>query len=194
MNDTTATTATTHLRVGASTPTPSLLLRPWSMDDAAALVEAFEDPVLRKWTTSGVRNEADAKRWVRTQEDGWAAGTRYSLAVLETTPADPDHGRLAGNVVLKRAAAAGHTAEVGYWTAAHARGRGVAPRALEALTAWAFHTFEAEGLTRLELLHQVDNQASCRVAEKTGYTFDHLLPATPPAYPLDGHLHTRHIA
>lgn len=68
---------------------------------------------------------------------------------------------------------------------------GVAPQALEALTDWAFTTFAAEGLVRLELLHQVDNVASCRVAEKSGYAFAELLSALPPEFPLDGHLHVR---
>ncbi len=80
---------------------------------------------------------------------------------------------------------------MGYWTAAWARGRGVAPRALEALTAWAFAAFAEEGLVRLELLHQVDNVASCKVAEKSGYAFAELLDALPPEFPLDGHLHVR---
>ncbi|MEU6979236.1 MULTISPECIES: GNAT family N-acetyltransferase [unclassified Streptomyces] len=185
--------ATVLLRADASPSAPSLVLRPWSMEDVAALVEAFRDPVLRRWTTSVVEDEADAESWVRTQETGWASGTRLSFAVLETR-AGADDAELVGNVALKGAAAGKPAAEVGYWTAAHARGRGVAPRALEAVTAWAFRTFGDGGLHTLELLHQVDNAASCRVAEKSGYAFDRLLPATPPAFPLDGHLHVRHGA
>lgn len=74
------------------------------------------------------------------------------------------------------------------------RDRGVAPRALRALTDWAFSAFAAfagDGLTRLELLHQVDNAASCRVAQKSRYALASLLPAAPPAFPLEGHLHVR---
>lgn len=82
------------------------------------------------------------------------------------------------------------SAEVGYWTAAPARGRGVAPLALRALGDWAFEAFAGDGLMRLELLHQVDNEASCRVAEKSGYGFAEVLPARPP-WPRDGHLHVR---
>ncbi|WP_443072369.1 inorganic phosphate transporter [Streptomyces sp. NBC_01485] len=36
----------------------------------------------------------------------------------------------------------------------------------------------------LELLHQVDNSASCRVAQKCRYELSGLLPAAPPAFPL----------
>lgn len=94
-------------------------------------------------------------------------------------------------MVLKEVTSGKPAAEVGYWTAAHARGRRVPPGALEALTSWAFDTFEADGLERLELLHQVDTLASCRVAQKSRYDFDSILPAAPPSFPRDGHLHAR---
>jgi RimJ/RimL family protein N-acetyltransferase len=110
---------------------------------------------------------------------------------MEKQP-DSVHGQLAGSVVLKEVVSGKPSAEVGYWTAAHARGRGVAHRALEALTSWAFDTFGADGLDRLELLHQEDNLASCRVAQKGGYEFARVLSAAPPSFPLDGHLHIRH--
>ncbi|MFB7673784.1 GNAT family N-acetyltransferase [Kitasatospora purpeofusca] len=184
MNDTVV------LHVDATPSAPALLLRPWRSEDAPALVEVYRDPVLRRWTTSVVDDEADALRWVGAQQEAWAAGHRFSFAALEAGPgAEP--GPPLGNLVLKRVSPGGPTAEVGYWTAAPARGRGVAPRALEALTGWAFDTLGPGGLQRLELLHQVDNIASCRVAEKSGYAFERVLTATPPAYPLTGHLHTR---
>jgi RimJ/RimL family protein N-acetyltransferase len=182
---------TVVLRAGATPCAPSLVLRPWRVDDVSALVAAYRDPVLRRWTSSAVESEADAVRWVRVQRRGWAAGNRFSFAVLEEQP-DAAQGQLVANLVLKKVTPGKSAAEVGYWTAAHARGRSVAPRALDVLTTWAFNTFGAGGLKRLDLLHQVDNSASCRVAHKSGYAFDRVLPATPPAFPLDGHLHTRH--
>jgi RimJ/RimL family protein N-acetyltransferase len=61
---------------------------------------------------------------------------------------------------------------------------------VDAVSAWAFSRFAAGGLARLELLHQVDNAASCRVAQKSGYVFEEVLPARPP-FPRDGHRHVR---
>ncbi|MFJ8011147.1 GNAT family N-acetyltransferase [Streptomyces sp. NPDC096339] len=178
----------------ASTPTaPALVLRPWCADDVAALVEVYRDPGLRRWVSTRIESEEDGLRWVRAQEQGWAAGDRFAFAVLETA-LDAAPPRLVGNVVLKEVASGKPSAEVGYWTAARARVRGVAPRALEALTTWSFDTFRASGLERLELLHQVDNPASCRVAEKNGYQLDRTLPSAPPSYPADGHLHIRRTA
>ncbi|MFE7050452.1 GNAT family N-acetyltransferase [Streptomyces californicus] len=184
------TSAPVVLQVAASPVSPALVLRPWRMEDVAALVEVSRDRALRRWASSGVDNESDGTRWVQAQQQGWAAGDRFGFAVLETQP-DSVRGQLVGNVVLKKVTSGKPAAEVGYWTAAHARGRGVAARALEALTNWAFDAFEADGLERLELLHQVDNLASCRVAQKSRYDFDTLLPAAPPSFPRDGHLHIR---
>ncbi|MFE5710719.1 GNAT family N-acetyltransferase [Streptomyces sp. NPDC056501] len=181
------------LTAGPTPTAPALGLRPWRVEDAAALVEVYRDPVLRRWTVTSIECEDDGEKWVRAQEQAWSAGVRFTFAVLEAASGSTP-SRLVGNVVLKKVTPGKPSAEVGYWTAAPARGRSVAPRALEAVTAWAFETFRSDGLERLELLHQVDNPASCRVAVKSGYAFDRTLSATPPAYPVDGHLHVRHTS
>jgi RimJ/RimL family protein N-acetyltransferase len=183
-------TASVVLHVAATPTTPALVLRPWRLADVPALVEAGRDPLLRQWITSLVDNEVDGARWVREQERGWAAGERFAFAILGAQSGSVQE-QLVGNMVLKEVIPGKSAVEVGYWTAAHARGRGVAPRALNAVSDWAFDTFAADGLERLELLHQVDNLASCRVAEKSGYDFDSVLPAAPPAFPREAHLHIR---
>lgn len=167
----------------------ALFLRPWNDDDIEPLVEAFRDPTLRRWTRLPVGSTEDAVERLQVQRRGWETGERLSFAVHEVQPGTGDD-RLAGEVVMKRTGPSHESAEVGHWTAAHARGQGVAPRALEALTSWAFDALAVEGLQRLDLLHQVDNLASCRVAEKAGYGFHQVLPARPP-FPGDGHLHIR---
>jgi RimJ/RimL family protein N-acetyltransferase len=179
------------LRAEATPSAPALLLRPWQDDDVEQLIEVYRDPALRRWTRVPVENVDDAHRWLALQRAGWENRQRISFAVVADDRADGP-GRLLGNVALKSLDPAVGSAEVGYWTAAYARGRGVAPGALEALTGWAFDAFGPEGLDRIALLHQVDNPASCRVAEKTGYRFDRLMPARPP-FPRDGHLHLRRL-
>jgi RimJ/RimL family protein N-acetyltransferase len=56
-------------------------------------------------------------------------------------------------------------AEAAYWTLPAARGRGVATRALQEVTRWAFDV----GLHRVELEHSTQNLPSCRVALKAGF-------------------------
>ncbi|MDX3854655.1 GNAT family N-acetyltransferase [Streptomyces sp. AK02-01A] len=179
---------TVLLRVDATATTPAMVLRPWEERDIEPLIEVYRDPVIQRWTRIPVSHHEDAVRWLRIQSEGWADGTRLSFAVYEEIPAAG--GSLVANIVVKASDPAGRTAEVGYWTAAAARGRGVAPRALEAVSVWAFNAVGGGGLGELRLLHQIDNPASCRVAEKTGYEYAETLAARPP-FPVAGHLHIR---
>jgi RimJ/RimL family protein N-acetyltransferase len=136
--------------------------------------------LLERWTRVRVATPGAAHQWLQVQQAGRQRGDRFSFAVLD------DEEALVGNVALKRPDPEADEAEVGYWTAAPARGRGIAPRALGALTTWSFAAFG--GLRRLRLLHQVDNTGSCRVAEKSGYAYAETLAAREP-YPQEGHLH-----
>ncbi|GII64339.1 acetyltransferase [Sphaerisporangium krabiense] len=167
----------------------SLLLRLWTEDDVPELIDAYRDPVMRQWTRFHVTDEQDARRWVELQRKGWNDGDRLSFAVVESR-GESDRPRLVANVVLKGRVTGGNSAEVGYWTTRTARGRGIAGRALEPLTTWAFETFAPQGLECLKLLHQVDNYASCRVAQKCGYVLEEIVPARPP-FLHDGHVHVR---
>ncbi|MFJ4690319.1 GNAT family N-acetyltransferase [Streptomyces sp. NPDC088766] len=174
----------------ATASAPALLLRPWRVEDAAGVAEAYRDPALRRRASATVRDETEALRRLRTRHDGRETGERLAFAVLQARPDGGGEGRSAGHVVLK--APHGPEPEVGYWTAAPARGRGVAPRALGALTHWAFTALPE--VTRLRLLHTAANTASCRVAERAGYGFEaELLPA-PTEFPSEGHLHVRTVS
>ncbi|MFF7381346.1 GNAT family N-acetyltransferase [Streptomyces griseoluteus] len=181
---------TRGVRGGSVIRGDGLLLRPWRAADAAELVRVQRgDAALRRWTRAAVDDEAAALAWIAGQARGWEAGDRMGFAVVAAgSPCFPDgEGELLGHITLRDVSWGEGRAEVGYWTAARARGRGVAPRALTALTGWAF----GRGLARLELLHQMDNTASCRVALKCGFERAGVLPAAPPEFPLDGCLHAR---
>jgi RimJ/RimL family protein N-acetyltransferase len=180
---------TVVLHASLSGPGSALVLRAWAEADIPELIDAYRDPVMRRWTRVHVTDDLDARRWLEVQRRGWSDGDRLSFAVVEPEPETGGH-RLVANMVLKGLIAGKPSAEVGYWTTARARGRGIASRALETLTTWAFHTFGAQGLEYLQLLHQVDNHASCRVAQKCGYALESVLPAEPP-FPYEGHVHAR---
>lgn len=190
-----------------------LRLRPWRPADAAALVEAHRDDVMRRWLTDPLDDVTAARRWIDAQEEAAVRGERFSFAVEEEAEEEragqlagsgglaeagelagggdaAEGGDLAGQVVLRLPCPGAPVGEVGYWTAARARGRRVAPRALDALTGWAFTSFA--GLTTLELTHQETNHASCRVAGRCGYTLARVLAPWPPRYPGPGHVHVRH--
>src|SRR5262245_51696464 len=170
---------TTIVRVPESSAGPELLLGQWADEHVNALVEIYRDPDIQRWTRVPVRDRDSAVAWVAAQQRGWANGDRLCFAVHQ-------RDRLVGCAVLKRPRTA---PEVGYWTVPSARGQGVATRSVSAVSEWAIATY---GVQRLELRHQVDNVASCRVAEKAGYVFHSTLPAEPP-FPLDGHVHVRTV-
>ncbi|MET9767928.1 GNAT family N-acetyltransferase [Streptomyces sp. NPDC006415] len=172
---------------GAVIVAGGLRLRRWREEDLPAVLRAYEDPAMRRWLASQVSGADGAADWLEVQRTGWAAGTRFAFAVTESGRED----ELLGNVVMKQLDLVNGQAEMGYWTTAPARGRGVASRALATLTDWAFTTFAEQVLIRMELMHQLDNVASCRVAEKCGYPLARVIPALPPDYPLDGHVHVR---
>ncbi|MEU8445389.1 GNAT family N-acetyltransferase [Streptomyces microflavus] len=160
----------------------SLTLRPWEPGDTDALAALADDEELRRWTSHRVAGPQEAVRWIAAQEAGWKSRKRLSFAILLT-------GRAVGHIVLKRSKDE-TCGELGYWTGASARGLGVASGAVELLTAWAFDTNTGVGLSRLELIHNAANPASCRVAQKTGYSLASVLPARAP-HEAERHLHAR---
>jgi RimJ/RimL family protein N-acetyltransferase len=114
------------------------------------------------WNGGGVTSHADAAALVAGRAD-WTSGGHASWAVVDS-----------GGVVL--ASVSVHSidrvqsdAEIGYWTAPAARGRGVAPVAVDAACRWAFAVLPVD---RIELCHAVENTASGRVAEKAGFTLE----------------------
>lgn len=67
------------------------------------------------------------------------------------------------------------SAEVGYWLSPAARGRGVATKAVTALSRYAF---EVLGVSRLQASVYAWNPASMRVLEKAGYEREGVLRAS----------------
>jgi RimJ/RimL family protein N-acetyltransferase len=63
-------------------------------------------------------------------------------------------------------------AEIGYWVAREARGRGVASGAVVLLGAWLFESLQ---LARLQIHTETENLASQRVAERAGFTREGVL-------------------
>jgi RimJ/RimL family protein N-acetyltransferase len=180
---------------------PALRVRRWLAADMPDLLAAMageypkrglwshpdvDVPGPKRW--SGPRNCQEAALWLSGQDRGWECGDWLTFAVLDVL-----QNRAVGHVGLKNRdggkVGIGERDEISYWTAAAARGRGIAPAAVRAVTAWAFGSFGAERLSRIMLVHDVDNPASCRVAAKSGYPFHELSPANPPYWFTDGHIH-----
>lgn len=141
-----------------------LLLRPWRTEDAPAVYEVFQDPVMHQWHARTADSEEEVAGWISDWHQAWEEEREAQWAVV-----DADSDRLLGRVALREIRLDDGAAEVAYWTVPAARGRGVAARATTALARWAL---DEMGFHRLELLHAVRNEASCRVASRTGFALE----------------------
>ncbi|MFI9806963.1 GNAT family N-acetyltransferase [Streptomyces sp. NPDC052301] len=154
----------------ARTPQPTLptgdglLLRPWRAEDAPAVHAAFQDPLMHQWHLRSTDSVEEVAGWIEGWRGEWQGEQQAQWAVV-----DADTDALLGRVALRQILLTDGTAEIAYWTVAQARGRGVAVRSATALSRWAF---EEIGFHRLELLHALANEASCRVAVKAGFVHE----------------------
>ena len=137
-----------------------ITLRPWRSDDAAAVFDACQDPLVARFTrVPHPYAVADAEAFVQDRRHDWLSGEQRSFAVVDAVS-----GALLG--AMTRFAPNGHRVEFGYWVAPEARGRKVATRALRTIVEW---TLETTDLVRLEVQTLVANLASARVAEGAGF-------------------------
>jgi RimJ/RimL family protein N-acetyltransferase len=136
-------------------------LRPWREDDAAAIVECMDgEPEIARWLDRVPQPYAleDARAYI-------AGIGEQSFAIT-----DADTGRVLGSIgfgLLEDG-----VGEVGYWVRRDIRGRGVATRALVLLSRWALGL---EGIARVQLRADVENEPSRRVAERAGFQLEGVL-------------------
>lgn len=143
-----------------------ITLRPWVAEDASFLLEASADPAIQRYSLSRSRpyTAAEAQEELRD-----CASTR-----LTTDPV----GRPSGSLVITDAVTGvplgqcgidgwspGDVAQIGYWLAPQARGRGIATRAVVQLTEWLFDL----DASRVILTVVEDNHPSVRVAQRAGF-------------------------
>lgn len=141
-----------------------VLLRPWTEadapeivacvagdDDLAGWLDRMPRPYRLEHALAYIRGEVLPEETIFAVTD---AATERILGSIGLTPNPAD------------------VVEIGYWIRADARGRGYMTRALVLAAQWAFDDL---GAARVQLRADVQNVASCRVAEKAGFRRDGVL-------------------
>jgi RimJ/RimL family protein N-acetyltransferase len=149
--------------MAAKSPTDGIItLRPWQPSDAAVIVECVDgDPEITRWL------DQVPQPYTLADAEGYIAGIgKEAFAITEDAT-----GMVVGSVGAHMNDT-GDVAEIGYWLRADARGRGATTRALVLIAGWAL---AREGVARLQLRADTENEPSRRVAERAGFTFEGVL-------------------
>jgi RimJ/RimL family protein N-acetyltransferase len=145
-------------------------LEPLSEDHLDHMPALLADPDVLRFTRVPEPPPADfARRWLDRYEAAREDGSAEAFVAV-----DPD-GRFLGLALAPEINQEAREVELGYILHPAARGRGAATEMLRLLTRWAFQELGAQ---RIELVINVDNAASERVAERCGYTREGVLRST----------------
>ncbi|MEU8890207.1 GNAT family N-acetyltransferase [Streptomyces sp. NPDC048442] len=175
-------------------------LHPWSLKDLDCptlldgLFAAAADPQIALWNPAPTADLEAATKWIEIRANAWSAGTIAAFALLDGdtdsvgSDADDTAPTFLGALTVRWTDRSDGLGMIGYWLLPASRGRGLATRATLAATDWAFRT---AGVRRLELAHAVENEASCRVAQRCGFPAEGTLRAS---YRFgDGQYHDEHL-
>jgi RimJ/RimL family protein N-acetyltransferase len=144
-------------------------LRPWGeAGDVEAITAACNDRAIAEFLDQipSPYTEDDARAYLETCRVGWQHGAMTNFAIVEA-------GAPVGSIGVRWLEGLEQgTAEVGYWIAPEARGRGVCTRALRLASRWVL---QERGAHRLQLRADEQNVASNKVAQNAGFTREGVL-------------------
>jgi RimJ/RimL family protein N-acetyltransferase len=146
-----------------------ITLRRWARTDASFLREASADPAIQRYSLSRSRplTAAEAQEEVRDYEATWLAADALDRPSGSLVITDTETGTPLGQCGID-GWSLGDIAQIGYWLAPKARGRGIATRAVVSLTNWLFDL----GASRVFLTVVEDNHASIRVARRASFLLE----------------------
>jgi RimJ/RimL family protein N-acetyltransferase len=134
-------------------------LRPWTEADLPAIDAATRDPeIVRR---NRLPQPFDAAAWFDESNVEQERGESLKLLIV-----DPTNDRFLGSLSLWTYDGDPGSAEIGLWTVAEERGRGIGGRAVRLVTDWALAHLP---LGRIVGRTDPDNVASRRVMERLGF-------------------------
>jgi len=145
-------------------PPAEFVVRPYCHDDIPDLYAAVRASLAHlspwmPWCSTGY-SEIDAVSFVLARAELRERGEEYDFAIVETSG-----NHFVGSAGINRIQNQDRLANLGYWVHVDWCGRGAATRAARQVARFGFTEL---GLARLEIVVDIDNRPSQRVAEKLG--------------------------
>ena len=148
-----------------------ITLRPCRPSDTDAVYTAVRESIdeVSKWAPWCPPDYSmlHCKPWLESRAAAWSDGKEFDFVIL-----DARNGAFLGGCALNNINQTHNFANLGYWIRTDRTGRDVATAAVRLVAKFGFETL---GFTRLEIVAAVGNEASQRVAEKTGATREGVL-------------------
>lgn len=141
-----------------------ITIRPFESEDVPnffATVRASAE-VLGRWMPwcHADYSMDEAKAWLATCQAAWSQGASYPFLII-----GPESHEVMGSVDINQINRDHNFGNIGYWVASAYSGKGIATAAVKLVTQFGF---TEASFARLEIVTQVENIASRRVAEKVG--------------------------
>lgn len=145
--------------------TDRLVLRRMTVADCYDMYEYASDPAVTRYLTWSPHPDVEyTKDYLRYIANHYKLGDFYDWAVILE-----DEKKMIGTCGFTQFHFHHNAAEVGYVINPDYRGRGIADEAVRAVMKFGFETL---GLHRIEAKYIMGNEASRRVMEKVGMTFE----------------------
>ena len=145
-----------------------ITLRPAREGDIPEVYKACQDPLIPRFTTVPADySMADARFFIRDKGPSHFFEKKELLFVI--TQGHRSEEIFSGVISFHSINLSNHVAELGYWIAAPARGKGIGTTAAKLITEYGFTTM---GFRRIEALVDVANQASKALLASAGYQLE----------------------
>jgi RimJ/RimL family protein N-acetyltransferase len=141
-------------------------LRSWQKDDLKALVRHANNPKIAANLRDQFPHPYTRRDGIDYLEYAQTREPECSFAIEYGGEAAGGVGFMIGRDIARM------SAEMGYWLSEELWGRGIATRAVTAMSEWAFENYN---LTRVFAMAFAHNTASIRVLEKAGFEREGLL-------------------
>ncbi|SDI92929.1 Protein N-acetyltransferase, RimJ/RimL family [Pseudomonas flavescens] len=156
--------------------TERLLIRSYVAEDAPALHEAAQASIntVGRWLPWCDTNYslAVAESWIAHCQRAQENSSAFNLGIFLR-----ESGQLCGSVAINQVDYGAGCGKIGYWLHQDKQGYGLASEAVRAIIPFGFDEL---GLTRLEIVVALGNEASRRVAERVGAQREGIVPERLP--------------